>query len=184
MLGKEKIDTAERSYNADVDSSTLKRDRGKKDTDRSTGSRTPERSTRRHHDSEYSEMNSDKSGSYRRKDLEKDSYRDERSRGRDDSWKRRQETKDGDAPYDYTRDWESPSQRRGRDRDRVDTERHMGRNRTYDVIEIELKLMMIMGGRMKLMSNLLLQEMLMINLLKIQKIDMETMETRMTSRAG
>ncbi|KAJ0538236.1 putative mRNA (2'-O-methyladenosine-N(6)-)-methyltransferase [Helianthus annuus] len=139
MSGKEKIDTAERSYNADEDSSTLKRDRGKKDIDRSTRSRTPERSTRRHHDSEYSEMDSDKSGSYRRKDLEKDSYRDERSRGRDDSWKRRQETKEGDAPYDYTRDWESPSQRRGRDRDRVDPERHMGRNRTYDVIEIETK---------------------------------------------
>ncbi|KAM0042654.1 putative mRNA (2'-O-methyladenosine-N(6)-)-methyltransferase [Helianthus debilis subsp. tardiflorus] len=139
MSGKEKIDTAVRSYNADEDSSTLKRDRGKKDIDRSTRSRTPERSTRRHHDSEYSEMDSDKSGSYRRKDLEKDSYRDERSRGRDDNWKRRQETKDGDAPYDYTRDWESPSQRRGRDRDRVDPERHMGRNRTYDVIEIETK---------------------------------------------
>ncbi|XP_076910847.1 N6-adenosine-methyltransferase non-catalytic subunit MTB-like [Bidens hawaiensis] len=143
---------AERSYNADEDGGTRTRDRGKKDIDRdrdrdrSTRSRTPERSTRRHHESEYSEMDSDKSGSYRRKNLETDSYRDERSRGRDDSWKRRQETKDGDAPYDYTRDWESPSQRRGRDRDRVEPERNMGRvsgrkdgNRTYDVIEIETK---------------------------------------------
>ncbi|KAI3730997.1 hypothetical protein L1987_62179 [Smallanthus sonchifolius] len=144
MSGKDKIDTVERSYNAEEDGSTRIRDRGKKDINRSTRSRTPERSTRRHHEGEYSELDSDKSGSYRRKDLEKDSYRDERSRGRDDSWKRRQEVKDGDAPYDYTLDWESPSQRRGRDR--ADPERHMGRasgrkdgNRTYDVIEIETK---------------------------------------------
>ncbi|KAJ9553619.1 hypothetical protein OSB04_017664 [Centaurea solstitialis] len=141
--------------------------------------RTPERSARRHHETEYSELDSDKSSSYRRKDPEKDGYREERSKGRDDSWgdknrdregskdnwKRRQsnfpdkEMKDGDAPYDFTRDWESPSQRRGRDR--ADTERHTGRtggrkdgNRTdavktssnygiskdnYDVIEIETK---------------------------------------------
>ncbi|KAI3817635.1 hypothetical protein L1987_11431 [Smallanthus sonchifolius] len=144
MSGKEKIDTVERSYNAEEDGSTRIRDRGKKDIDRSTSSRTPERSTRRHHEGENSELDSDKIGSYRRKDIEKDSYRDERSRGRDDSWKRRQVVKDGDAPYDYTRDWESPSQRRGRDL--ADQERHMGRasgrndgNRTYDVIEIETK---------------------------------------------
>ncbi|KAL8257744.1 hypothetical protein R6Q59_029784 [Mikania micrantha] len=143
MFGKEKTDTVERSYKGDEDSTWI-RGRGKKDIEHSTRSRTPERSTRRHHEGEHSELDSEKSGSYKRKDVEKDSYRDERSRGRDDSWKRRQEIKDGDAPYDYTRDWESPSQRRGRDR--ADPERHMGRssgrkdgNRTYDVIEIETK---------------------------------------------
>lgn len=114
-------------------------DREKLDDEDGRGKKDIDRSTRRHHD-------------------EKDGYKDERSKGRDDNWKRRQE-KDGDAPYDYTRDWESPSQRRGRDR--VDPERHTGRpggrkdgNRTdavktssnygiskdnYDVIEIETK---------------------------------------------
>nr|XP_043632181.1 N6-adenosine-methyltransferase non-catalytic subunit MTB [Erigeron canadensis] len=168
MPAKEKVDTVEsreRSYNADEEGSTWIRDRGRRDLDRSTRSRTPERSARRHYESEYNESDLDKSSSYRRKDPEKDGYREERSKGRDDSWKRRQpafsdkEMKDGDAPYDYTRDWESPSQRRGRDR--AETERHMGRpggrkdgNRTdavktsssygvskdnYDVIEIETK---------------------------------------------
>ncbi|KAL4575210.1 hypothetical protein LXL04_022052 [Taraxacum kok-saghyz] len=98
---------------------------------------------------------------------EKDSYKDDRSKGRDDNWqKRRQEKeKDDDAPYDYTRDWESPSsQRRGSGpRDRAETGgsgnrpgggRKEGNNRTdavktssnygiskdnYDVIEIETK---------------------------------------------
>lgn len=165
ISGKEKVESRERPYNADDDGSTWLRDRGKREIDRSTRSRTPERTARRQHEAEYSELDSDKSSSYRRKDLEKDSFREERSKGRDDSWKRRQsnfpdkEIKDGDAPYDYTRDWESPSQRRGRDR--VDPERHTGRaggrkdgNRTdavktssnygiskdnYDVIEIETK---------------------------------------------
>nr|GEW46421.1 methyltransferase-like protein 1 [Tanacetum cinerariifolium] len=182
MSGKEKtgtVESRERSFHADEDGNASLRDRGRRDIDRSTRSRTPERSARRHHEAEYSEPDTDKSSSYRRKDLEKDGYRDERSKGRDDSWsdknrdrdgskdnwKRRQpnypdkEMKDGDAPYDYTRDWETPSQRRGRDR--ADTERHMGRaggrkdgNRTdavktssnygiskdnYDVIEIETK---------------------------------------------
>ncbi|KAK1419634.1 hypothetical protein QVD17_28862 [Tagetes erecta] len=141
------VESHERSYNADKDDSSWTRDRSRKDIDRSTRSRTPERSARRHHDGD---LDSDKSGSYRRKDPEKDNYREERSKGRDDGWKRRQssfsdkEIKDGDAPYDYTRDWESPSQRRGRDQ--ADQDRHMGRtvgrkdgNRTYDVIEIETK---------------------------------------------
>lgn len=179
LTGHDAVESRERSYNADEDGSTWIRDRGRRDIDRSTRSRTPERSARRHHETEYSELDLDKNSSYRRKDLEKDGYREERSKGRDDSWgdknrdreglkdnwKRRQsnfpdkEMKDGDAPYDFTRDWESPSQRRGRDR--ADTERHMGRaggrkdgNRTdavktssnygiskdnYDVIEIETK---------------------------------------------
>ncbi|KAK9059794.1 hypothetical protein SSX86_020498 [Deinandra increscens subsp. villosa] len=143
----DRVESHEKSYNADEDGSTLIRDRGRKDIDRSTRSRTPERGARRHHEGE---LDSDKSGSYRRKDLEKDGYREERSKGGDDGWKRRQssfpdkEIKDGDAPYDYMRDWESPSQRRGRDQ--AEPERHMGRtggrkdgNRTYDVIEIETK---------------------------------------------
>ncbi|KAI3695906.1 hypothetical protein L1987_78910 [Smallanthus sonchifolius] len=122
------VESHERSYDADKDDSTRIRDRGRKDIDRSARSRTPDRSARHHHEG----------------------YREERSKGRDDGWKRRQsnfpdkEIKDGDAAYDYTRDWESPSQRRGSDQ--ADPERHTGRaigrkdgNRTYDVIKIETK---------------------------------------------
>ncbi|CAI9296139.1 unnamed protein product [Lactuca saligna] len=122
-------------------------DKDKLDDEDGRGKKDIDRGTRRHHErEEYKE-------------------KEERSKGRDDNWKRRQE-KDGDAPYDYTRDWESPSQRRGGGggggRDRVDLERHSGRpgggrkdgNRTdavktssnygiskdnYDVIEIETK---------------------------------------------
>ncbi|XP_071734135.1 N6-adenosine-methyltransferase non-catalytic subunit MTB-like [Rutidosis leptorrhynchoides] len=140
------------------------RERGKRDIYRSTRSRTPERSERRYHEGENNDLDSDKSGSYKRKD-EKDGYREGRLKGRDDNWKRRQpgysdnkEVKDGDAPYDYRRDWETPSQRRGRDR--VDSERYMGRTGgrkdnavktssnygiskdNYDVIEIETKPLM------------------------------------------
>ncbi|MFS7994340.1 hypothetical protein Hanom_Chr12g01104771 [Helianthus anomalus] len=69
------VESRERSYNVDEDESPWMRDRGKKDIDRSTRSRTPERSARRHHDGE---LDSDKSNSYRRKDTEKDGYREKR----------------------------------------------------------------------------------------------------------
>ncbi|XP_071689815.1 N6-adenosine-methyltransferase non-catalytic subunit MTB-like [Rutidosis leptorrhynchoides] len=152
------VEIRERSYNGDEDGGGT---RGRSDIDRSTRSRTPERSARRHHEGEYSDLGLDKSSRYRSKD-EKDGYRDERLKGRDESWKRRQpgfsdnkKIKDGDAPYDYTRDWETPSQRRGRDR--ADSDRHMGRTGgrkenavkisstygiskdNYDVIEIQTK---------------------------------------------
>ncbi|KAI3778325.1 hypothetical protein L2E82_07533 [Cichorium intybus] len=130
-------DNQENPSNEDKEKIDDEDGRGKKDIDHAT---------RRHHETEYKE---------------KDGYKEERSKGRDENWKRRQDKeKDGDAPYDYTRDWESPSQRRG-GRDRVDPERHTGRpggrkdgNRTdavktssnygiskdnYDVIEIETK---------------------------------------------
>ncbi|KAF2312247.1 hypothetical protein GH714_028745 [Hevea brasiliensis] len=165
---RDAIESRERSLNADEDGNIWVRDKSAREAGRSNRSRTPERSVRRHQESQYSEMEYERSSDIRRKDLEKDGHRDDRSKGRDDSWndrnrdresskdswKRRQsigndrESKDGDV-YDRGRDWEP---RHGRERS--DNERPHGRtrgeavktssnfgisNENYDVIEIQTK---------------------------------------------
>ncbi|KAJ8768831.1 hypothetical protein K2173_023735 [Erythroxylum novogranatense] len=159
-------ESREKSSNVDEDGSTRMRD--KSTVGHSNRSRTPERSIRRHQESQHSDMEYERSTDTRRKDMEKDGSRDDRSKGRDDwsdrnrdketskeNWKRRQssandrDSKDGDLVYDRGRDWEP---RHGRDRN--DNERPHGRSRgeavktssnfgisndNYDVIEIQTK---------------------------------------------
>ncbi|KAJ4826559.1 hypothetical protein Tsubulata_024502 [Turnera subulata] len=158
-------ETRGRSSNVDEDGNIWTRD--KRDLGHSNRPRSPDRSIRRHQESQ-SEIEYDRSIDNRRKDIEKDGARDDRSKGRDDSWndrnrdresskenwKRRQltgnerESKDGDIAYDRGRDWEP---RHGRERN--DNERPHGRSRgeavktssnfgisndNYDVIEVPL----------------------------------------------
>jgi hypothetical protein len=158
----------ERSSNAEEDGNTWTRDKGAREVGRSNRSKTPERGIRRHQDLQQSEIEYERNVDMRRKDQEKDGYRDDRSKGRDDSWndrnrdresskenwKRRQssgndrEPKDGDIAYDRSKDWEP---RHGRERN--DNERPHGRSRgeavktssnfgisndNYDVIEVPL----------------------------------------------
>uniref|UniRef100_A0A2P2J5L0 Uncharacterized protein MANES_14G024000 n=1 Tax=Rhizophora mucronata TaxID=61149 RepID=A0A2P2J5L0_RHIMU len=159
----------EKNFNVDEDGNTRMRDKSAREVGRSTRSRTPERTVKRHQESQLSEMEYERSVDIRRKDPQKDSHWDDRSKGRDDSWsdrsrdresskenwKRRQSTgndrelKDVDIVYDRVRDWEP---RHGRDRN--DNERPHGRSRgeavktssnfgisseNYDVIEIQTK---------------------------------------------
>ncbi|XP_031281059.1 N6-adenosine-methyltransferase non-catalytic subunit MTB isoform X1 [Pistacia vera] len=134
--GRDVGEGRERSSNKDDDGNAWMK--------RSNRSRTPERSGRRHPESEHSEVDFERSNDIKRKEIEKDSNRDERSKARDDSWsdknrdregskenwKRRQsssndkESKDGDIFYDRGREWELP--RHGRDRN--DHERPHGRS--------------------------------------------------------
>ncbi|EEF49075.1 conserved hypothetical protein [Ricinus communis] len=161
-------ESRERSSIADDDGSIWVRDKTAREAGRSNRSRTPERSARHHQESQYSEVEYERSSDIRRKDLEKDAHRDDRSKGRDDSWsdwnrdresskdswKRRQSTSNDreandDIVYDRSRDWEP---RHGRERN--DNERPHGRtrgeavktssnfgisNENYDVIEIQTK---------------------------------------------
>ncbi|CAL5363467.1 unnamed protein product [Camellia sinensis] len=136
------VEIRERSFNTDDDGSWM-RDKSRREADHSNRSKTPERSGRRNHESENFEMDSERGITFKRKELEKDGYRDDRSKGRDyslsdrkrdqedskDNWKRRQpsndkESKDGDMAYDHGREWEL--QRHGRDR--TDNERPQGRS--------------------------------------------------------
>ncbi|XP_024025395.1 methyltransferase-like protein 1 isoform X1 [Morus notabilis] len=136
--GRDVSESRERSFNADEDGSSWVKDKGAREVGSANRSRTPERSGRRHHDSEYSDVDYERN--FKRKELEKDSFKDDRSKGRDDSWsersrdregskenwKRRQsssndkETKNGDVGYEHGREWEIP--RHGRERG--DSERH------------------------------------------------------------
>ncbi|GAB4826332.1 hypothetical protein Ancab_009198 [Ancistrocladus abbreviatus] len=135
------VETRDRSFNPEEDASTLAIDKERKEVGQSTRSRTPERSGRRRHESDSIEMQYERSSSLKRKELEKDGFRDDRVKIRDDSWndrnrdregsrenwKRRQPNstdKDGDLVYDRDREWELP--RRGRDR--MDNERPVGRS--------------------------------------------------------
>ncbi|KAL5567957.1 hypothetical protein UlMin_024532 [Ulmus minor] len=137
--GRDISESRERSFNADDDGNALTRDKGAREV--ANRSRTPERSGRRHQDSDHSEMDYERS--FKRKELEKEGYKDDRSKGRDDSWsersrdregskeswKRRQssstdkESKNSDV-YDHGREWEIP--RHGRER--ADSERHNDRS--------------------------------------------------------
>uniref|UniRef100_A0A5B6ZEM6 Putative methyltransferase-like protein 1 n=1 Tax=Davidia involucrata TaxID=16924 RepID=A0A5B6ZEM6_DAVIN len=142
--GQNIAENHERSSNTDEDGNTGTGDKNKREIECSNRSRTPERSGRRHHESEYSEMYYERSFTYKRRELEKDGYRDDRSKGRGvslsdrnrewegskDNWKRGQpgsndkETKDGDVVYDHGREWEL--QRHGLER--TDNERSQGRS--------------------------------------------------------
>ncbi|KAF2315591.1 hypothetical protein GH714_040103 [Hevea brasiliensis] len=166
---RDAVESRERSSNADDDGNIWVRDKSAREVGHSSRSRTPERSARRHQESQYSEIEYERSSDIRMKDLERDGLRDDRSKGRDDSWsdrnrdresskdswKRRQttfndrESKDGDVFYDRGRDWEPRHAR-----ERIDNEKHHGRSRgeavktssnfgisneNYDVIEIQTK---------------------------------------------
>ncbi|KAH7538079.1 hypothetical protein FEM48_Zijuj03G0161000 [Ziziphus jujuba var. spinosa] len=139
--GRDASESRERSFNADEDGNGWMRDKGAREVSNANRSKTPERSRRRHQDSEHAEVDYERS--FKRKELEKDGYKDDRTKGRDDSWaersrdregskeswKRRQnssddkESKNGDIVYDHGREWELP--RHGRER--ADGERHSER---------------------------------------------------------
>lgn len=141
--GFDVAETGDKSGNADEEGNARVRDKTVKETGSSTRSRTPEKSGKRHQDSEGSEMDYEKSGSFKRKELESDSYKDDRSKGKDetwsdrrkdresskDNWKRRQQgntdrdSKNEDGAFDHGREWELP--RHGYDR--MDNERPHGR---------------------------------------------------------
>lgn len=140
--GRDIVDSHDRASNAEEDSNAWTREKSRKDTDGSNRSRTPEKSVRRHYESESFDMDYDRNTLLRRKEPERDSYRDDRSKGRDDSWsdrgrdrdssreswKRRQpsntdkEIREIDTGYEHVRDWDLP--RRGR----ADHERLQGRS--------------------------------------------------------
>ncbi|XP_075083957.1 N6-adenosine-methyltransferase non-catalytic subunit MTB-like [Nicotiana tabacum] len=124
-------DSLERSVVAGDDVGLGVKERNRREIDYSDRSRTPERSGRRHYDSESVEMEYEKRDTFRRKEQEKNGVRDDKSKGRDDGWsdrnrvrdgskdgwKRRQgnfvdkEIKEDDTPYEHGREWEMP--RRG-----------------------------------------------------------------------
>lgn len=142
--GRDVSENRERSFNTDEDGNTRIRDRSARDMGHSNKSRTPERSGRRHQESEHTELDYERSSDLKRKELEKDSRKDDRSKGRDDSWsdrnrdregskenwKRRQpscndkDSKNGDILYDRGREWEFS--RHGRERN--ENERPHGRS--------------------------------------------------------
>ncbi|KAK6925843.1 MT-A70-like [Dillenia turbinata] len=150
--GRERAESRERSVNIDEDGHARIREKSGRESANSRRSRSPERCARRHQDFENSETENERSVGLKRKEMERDNYRDDRLRGRDDSWsdwnrerdrdrdrdregardnwKRKppisndKETKDGDILYDHGRDWEV--QRHGRER--TDNERHQGRS--------------------------------------------------------
>lgn len=141
--GYDVAETWDRSGNADEDGSVRVRDKTSRETGNSNRSRTPERSGKRHQDSENSEMDYERSGSFKRKEVEGDGYKDDRSKGKDEtwsdrrkdresskeSWKRRQpsntdrDSKNEDGVFDHNREWELP--RHGYER--MDNERPHGR---------------------------------------------------------
>ncbi|RAL54966.1 hypothetical protein DM860_013662 [Cuscuta australis] len=125
-----------------------------------------ERSAKRYHESENTEPEYERStGLIRKKEQDKDGYKDGRStKGRDDGWnrdgwRRRQgnttekDTKEGDSSYDHGRDWELPrrgwidnerprsgSRKDGLRTEAVKTSSKFGiSNENYDVIEIQTR---------------------------------------------
>ncbi|XP_015941460.1 N6-adenosine-methyltransferase non-catalytic subunit MTB [Arachis duranensis] len=169
--GYDAAESWDRPSNADDDGNVRVRDRDKssRETGNSNRLKTPERSGKRHQDLENSEMDCERSGSFKRKELESDGYKDDRSKGKDDSWgdrkKDRESSKESwkrrppndDSGIDQNREWDLP--RHGYDRH--DSERPHGRsggrkdinrgeavktsskygisNDNYDVIEIQTK---------------------------------------------
>ncbi|KAL3523481.1 hypothetical protein ACH5RR_016315 [Cinchona calisaya] len=140
--GRDTVDSRERSLNADEDGNAWTRDKNRREIDTSNRSRTPERSGRRQYESDNFDMDFERNTSLRRKEQERDSYRDDRSKGRDenwsdrsrdregsrDAWKRRQpnnsekEIRDIDTSYDHGREWDLPR------RARIDHDRPQGRS--------------------------------------------------------
>ncbi|CAI9094936.1 OLC1v1030771C1 [Oldenlandia corymbosa var. corymbosa] len=140
--GMDNVDSHDRSINVDEDSNAWMRDKTRREIDTSRRSGSPERNGRRNHELDPSDIDYERSNSFRRKEQDRDSYRDDRSKAREESWndrsrdregsregwKRRQpnnvdkEVKDINAGYDHVRDWDVP--RRGR----MDHERPQGRS--------------------------------------------------------
>ncbi|XP_074279842.1 N6-adenosine-methyltransferase non-catalytic subunit MTB-like [Silene latifolia] len=138
--GREAVDNRDRSSNLAEDGNNLMREKAAREAGYSRRSRSPDRSSRVRHDLENSEPEYDRSSSLKRKDVEKDSSRDDRGKGREnnwsdrnweregsrESWKRRQQAgndRDIDFVHDHDRERELP--RRGRDR--MDNDRLLGR---------------------------------------------------------
>uniref|UniRef100_A0A7N0UP62 Methyltransferase-like protein 1 n=1 Tax=Kalanchoe fedtschenkoi TaxID=63787 RepID=A0A7N0UP62_KALFE len=139
----------ERASNAVDEVNATPKDKISTGVGRSSRSRTPERGEKHHTVSDASEMELGKNQSSKFRDGDRDSYLDERPRGRDDgykdrirdhrdgagdSWKRSGDSKVGDAVYSHGR--ERDFQRPGRDRNESD--RHHGRS-SGNVIEIQTK---------------------------------------------
>ena len=138
--GRDAPDNRDRLSNVENDGSLWMRDKTSKEVGYSRRSRTPERSGRHRHESENSEIEYERSSSIKRKEPEKDGFRDDRGKSREgswsdrsreregsrDIWKRRQQAgsdRDVDSVHDHDRDRELP--RRGRDR--MENERPLGR---------------------------------------------------------
>ncbi|XP_058094765.1 N6-adenosine-methyltransferase non-catalytic subunit MTB isoform X2 [Magnolia sinica] len=142
-------ESRERSVNTDEDRHARLRDRSGRELRRTNRSRSPERSARRCQESDefdrgFSESDNERSISHKGKEREKESYRDDRSKGRDrcwndrnrdregsrDNWKkghqsrRDKETKDGDGDFDYDKEWDSQR----RERERMDPDKLHGRH--------------------------------------------------------
>ncbi|KAL2995499.1 hypothetical protein AAZX31_10G220000 [Glycine max] len=142
--GYDVAETWDRSLNAvEEDGHVRVRDKSIRESGNSNRSRTPDKSGKRHQDLETSEADYERSGSFKRKEHEGDGYKDDRSKGKDDtwndrrkdresskeSWKRRQpsntdkDSKNEEGAFDDNRDWELP--RHGYER--MDNERPHGR---------------------------------------------------------
>lgn len=142
--GFDVVETVEKPGNVDEDGSVRVRDKSLRETGNSDRSKTPEKSGKRHQDSENLEMDHEKSGSLKRKEIENDGGKDDRSKGgkdetwsnrrkdresSKDNWKRRpqsnsdRDSKNEDGAFDHNREWELP--RHGYDR--MDNERPHGR---------------------------------------------------------
>ncbi|KAI3894814.1 hypothetical protein MKW92_034943 [Papaver armeniacum] len=124
----------ERSVNAEEDGHANSRDRVGREVRQSRRSQSPARGGRRRPESDDSGSDNDRSTGHKNLDREKESYRDDRSKGRDssswsdrnrdwegpkDSWKQKnEEIIDGDGNFDREREWESQR----RERERIDSE--------------------------------------------------------------
>ncbi|BAT94243.1 hypothetical protein LR48_Vigan02g208700 [Vigna angularis] len=140
--GYDGAETWDRSLNVEEDGHVRVRDKSARESGNSNRSRTPEKSGKRHQDLENSDVDFERSGSFKRKEHEGDGFKDDRSKGKDDtwndrrkdresskeSWKRRQPSsadkeKNEEGAFDDNRDWELP--RHGYER--MDNERPHGR---------------------------------------------------------
>ncbi|KAK8541758.1 hypothetical protein V6N13_137648 [Hibiscus sabdariffa] len=132
------VDSRERASNMDDDGVAITRDKSSRGG-QTNMSRTSERNSRRYQESEFSEMDFERSLERKTKEIERDDRSksrvdnwSDRSRDREGSkenWKRRQlsnndkESKDGNIAYDHGREWDLS--RHGRERN--ENERPHGR---------------------------------------------------------
>lgn len=138
--GREAVDNRDRSANLEEDVNPWMRDKIAREVGHSRRSGSPERSGRHRHELENSEMEYERGNSLKRKDVEKDNFRDDRAKAREnswsdrnreregsrESWKRRQQPgNDRDMDIVHDRDRERDLPRRGRDR--MDNDRVLGR---------------------------------------------------------
>ncbi|KNA24285.1 hypothetical protein SOVF_016930 [Spinacia oleracea] len=138
--GREAVDNRDRSSIPEEDVNSWMKDKVAREVGNSRRSGSPERGGRHRHELENTEMEFERGSSVKRKDLEKDNFRDDRAKGREnswsdrnreregsrESWKRRQQPgndRDMELVHDRDRDRDLP--RRGRDR--MDNDRGLGR---------------------------------------------------------